>query len=401
MLRFSDARVGDLATTPASGNGVDLNANGAFIEVPGYKVGTAPEDGQAFGFGASGYLPDRDGIYRDNTFVLTVEDGAGGFRNRFPPTAGSALTADEVRNLIDQAIGVAMSLRAQIRRPLNSSVEVTVSVVDVDGTILGIARTPDGPVFGTDVSLQKARGAAFFSNPGTRNFLLTDPIATTPNLNQGFDFSGPGIALSQYVQVVDDFINIPSSFVAFDGNVAFSSRSVGNLARPFYPDGSNGNQNGPLSLPVQAQFSSASPIQGIWSPFYTGFQVDSVFNQVATHLIFVNSGGAQPDAETGCVIPGSPTLGGGTQIFSGGVPLYRDGVFVGAIGVSGDGIDQDDTVAFLGASRAGNLLDTGVGNAPISIRSDGLRPDNVPLRYVQCPYTPFLGSNRQNICQGL
>ena len=94
-------------------------------------------------------------------------------------------------------------------------------------------------------------------------------------------------------------------------------------------------------------------------------------------------------------------MGNGEQIFSGGVPLFRNGVFIGAIGVSGDGIDQDDTVAFLGAFRAGQILGTGVGNAPKNLRSDGLRPRNVTLRYVQCPYTPFLGSNDQNVCDGL
>ena len=35
--------------------------------------------------------------------------------------------------------------------------------------------------------------------------------------------------------------------------------------------------------------------------------------------------------------------------FPGGVPLYKDGKFVGAIGVSGDGVDQDENVAVGGA----------------------------------------------------
>lgn len=35
--------------------------------------------------------------------------------------------------------------------------------------------------------------------------------------------------------------------------------------------------------------------------------------------------------------------------FPGGVPLYKDGVLVGAIGVSGDGVEQDENVADAGA----------------------------------------------------
>ena len=74
---------------------------------------------------------------------------------------------------------------------------------------------------------------------------------------------------------------------------------------------------------------------------------------------------------------------------------------IGAIGVSGDGIDQDDMVAFLGTHRAGLDLGTGVGNADIAIRASTLiKPRNVTLRYVQCPYTPFLGSDAQNVCDG-
>ena len=42
-----------------------------------------------------------------------------------------------------------------------------------------------------------------------------------------------------------------------------------------------------------------------------------------------------------------PNLPNGITIFPGGFPLYRNGVLIGAIGISGDGVDQDD---FVGAS---------------------------------------------------
>ena len=41
-------------------------------------------------------------------------------------------------------------------------------------------------------------------------------------------------------------------------------------------------------------------------------------------------------------------LPNGITVFPGGVPLYKDGVLVGAVGISGDGVDQDDMIAFAG-----------------------------------------------------
>jgi uncharacterized protein GlcG (DUF336 family) len=38
------------------------------------------------------------------------------------------------------------------------------TVVDTNAQILGVIRTPDAPVFGTDVSVQKARSALLFSS---------------------------------------------------------------------------------------------------------------------------------------------------------------------------------------------------------------------------------------------
>jgi uncharacterized protein GlcG (DUF336 family) len=48
-------------------------------------------------------------------------------------------------------------------------------------------------------------------------------------------------------------------------------------------------------------------------------------------------------------ISGSQEFRNGIITFPGGVPLYKSGALVGGIGVSGDGVDQDEAVAFGGA----------------------------------------------------
>ena len=90
----------------------------------------------------------------------------------------------------------------------------------------------------------------------------------------------------------------------------------------------------------------------------------------------------------------------GLQIFPGGVPLYRGGTLVGGVGVSGDGVDQDDMIAFLGVHNAAARLGSGLGNAPSDRRADRLTPQGTRLRFVQCPQAPFLGSDEQGPCAG-
>jgi uncharacterized protein GlcG (DUF336 family) len=70
-----------------------------------------------------------------------------------------------------------------------------------------------------------------------------------------------------------------------------------------------------------------------------------------------------------------PELPNGITIFPGGFPLYRHGVLIGAIGVSGDGIDQDDLIAASG----------GAAFAPPA----GLRADYQFERGVRLPYAKF------------
>ena len=78
----------------------------------------------------------------------------------------------------------------------------------------------------------------------------------------------------------------------------------------------------------------------------------------------------------------------------------RNGTLIGAIGVSGDGVDQDDMIAFLGLHNAGQALGGALGNAPADRRADTVIAQGVRLRYVQCPQAPFIDSSDDNVCDG-
>ena len=80
------------------------------------------------------------------------------------------------------------------------------------------------------------------------------------------------------------------------------------------------------------------------------------------------------------------------------MPIYKNGVFVGAIGASGDGIDQNDMAPFLGVYQTRG----GVSNANLTIRSNKIIiPNrNLALRFIQCPFRPFINDDTQKACGG-
>ena len=356
-----------------------VTSNANFIDVPTYYIAAGGAlAGQAYGNATSGFAADGSGTLGSGAFIVT--DGAA---NRFPATASilpapaTGMSAAEVTQIISSAIGVANQARAQIRRPLNTPAQVTVSVVDLGGNVLGVARTSDAPIFGADVSLQKARTAAFFSKNTAGAEITAAPNVTY--FDDGPVASGVTVTLGNYVSASSAF-----GSTGFTGTKAFSARAIGNIARPLFPDGINGSPNGPLSKPL-----------AIWSPFNTGLELDLVYNNLVTAIVVP----ATPT--TNCTATPAPTLSNGTQIFPGAMPIYRGSTLIGAIGVSGDGVDQDDMIAFLGLSRAGTALGTNLGNAPAGIRADTLTPQGSNLRYVQCPQSPFINSNQQNVCSGI
>jgi len=137
-------------------------------------------------------------------------------------------------------------------------------------------------------------------------------------------------------------------FLNFGVMVAMSVRAVGFLAQCNYPPGIDGNPPGP----------------------FNGQQ--EMFSRLAGNH-------CDPGAIT---FPGgalNPSLPNGITIFPGAFGLYRNGVLIGAIGVSGDGVDQDDIV---GASGTHDFL------APENIRSDQFFFRGTRLPYAKFPRDP-------------
>ncbi len=395
QLRFLDASRDRLKSNPAGATFAAVSGVlGTLTPVRGYYAeNTAPSllSGTAYGSVESGIRKASSAEFNNPDAFILVD---GNNAPRYPPRAGTdgadiaePLTAAEVRAVLEEAFLVMSKARGQIRQPLDSRAQVSISVVDTRGAVLGLVRGPDAPMFGTDVSLQKARTAAFFSGPYAAAELSANPIADVRNR----------------VQQVRDFLGDQS---ALTGKVAFSDRAGGNLSRPFFPDGEVGRPNGPLSRPI-----------GEWSPFATGLQSALIVTNIAEHIFFVQGSGAggggteSQDTARGCTQMGVGSATGvnrlqnGIQIFPGSVPIYRGSVLVGAIGISGDGIDQDDMISFLGLANAGKRLGT-IGHADPAIRADRVvvtlaDGKQVRLRYVNCPVSPFVGSTEQDVCNGL
>ncbi len=374
-LRYTDLTYDQIDPVPSEGASFD---DSRLVAVPEFTRGEVRE-GVMYGSPASGVMrTSRRGL---PSAVLVGNGGAVRFPTR-PGTgpAGIALTASEVDALLDSALTTASRARAAIRRPLDNPANVSIWVVDINGEPLGFVRSADGPVFGIDVSLQKARSVTLISSPSAAERLSA--------MGQG-----------GYVAATKALIG-PD---ALSNGVAFGNRSIANISRPYFPDGIQGKPNGPFSLPFPGTAEGRS-----WSPFNTGLQLDLSFGGIAQALQLIPSA-SFPDSCVGGVL--TRNLANGLQIFPGGVPLYRGSTLIGGFGISGDGVDQDDLIAFYSASRRGldfvghtGIGDAGLGfHAPKEMRADAqeVSDTGVRLRYVNCPEGPFAGSNDQNVCDGL
>ena len=138
-------------------------------------------------------------------------------------------------------------------------------------------------------------------------------------------------------------------------NRAYSARTVGFLAQSLYPPGINGTAPG-LFFGLQERFSAIT-------------SMPILFTNPVSGAVFTTSTNVNPN------------LPNGITIFPGGFPLYRNGILIGAIGVSGDGIDQDDLVSASGAA---------VFLPPIPIRADQTQYRGARLPFAKFPRNPAM-----------
>jgi uncharacterized protein GlcG (DUF336 family) len=125
---------------------------------------------------------------------------------------------------------------------------------------------------------------------------------------------------------------------------AVTNRTIGFGAQPFFPSGIDGTPPGP--------FFNLYTID-VAAPCSQGLQVPSA---------------AWPKVNQSGIV-----------FFPGSEPLYKNGVLVGGLGVSGDGVDQDDFVTAGGAAGF---------EADPSIRADQIVIEGVRLPFLKFPRNP-------------
>jgi uncharacterized protein GlcG (DUF336 family) len=239
-----------------------------------------------------------------------------------------SVTAADVTAMIERGVAEANQVRAAIRLPLNSTAKMVFAVTDKAGDVLGLYRMPDATFFSIDVAVAKARNVAYYDDPAQ-----LQAIDQVPGLNKG---------------------------------VAMTARTFRYLASPFFPVGIDKNPPGPFSVLNDTGVRE----NGVPQPA-------SSFQTVAGFAAF------HPQANFRD--PNNITNQNGIVFFPGSAPLYKDVTgngqkqLVGGLGVSGDGVDQDDDVTFQAS----------VGfTPPPSVP----RADEVMVRGVRLPYQKF---NRQ------
>jgi uncharacterized protein GlcG (DUF336 family) len=209
-------------------------------------------------------------------------------------TVPDGLTVEDVRRVIEQAVAVALRTRAQIRLPISQPARMQIAVSDPAGEILAAFRMADATFFSLDVAITKARNTYYFSTREgyevLRGFVRDNPYDSyrwepEPPAGQGW---------------------------------AITARTLSFAGQPLFPPG--------IDLVVP-------PTPGPWFDLFVY------------------------DSKNACTEGPGPTRGAnraylnqsGIVWFPGSAPLYKNGRLVGGMGVSGDGVEQDDYVSQLGS----------------------------------------------------
>lgn len=146
----------------------------------------------------------------------------------------------------------------------------------------------------------------------------------------------------------------PADLPGVPPGTAVTARTLSFGSQPLFPAGIGGQPNFP---PSPADI-------GREGPFYRSLYIRDVFNPCTQ--------GGQP---------ANPNQSG-IVFFPGSTPLYKNGVLAGGLGISGDGVEQDDYVTAAGWEGL---------EPPEEIRADRIFVDGVRLPYFKFPRNPERG----------
>lgn len=271
----------------------------------------------------------RDGLQAPEAYVIGPRAS----------TVAGGLTESDVRQIVERSVEVALRTRAMIRLPINQPSRMTIGVSDEAGEVLALFRMADGTVFSSDVAMTKARNAYYFST------------------REGYE------VLRGFVARSAEGYRWEPDPPAGQG-WAVTARTISFGGQPLFPPG--------VDLEEQLERRDDREREG---PFFDLYVYDT---------------------RNACSEGPGPSRGGnraflnqsGIVWFPGSVPLYKNGRLVGGLGVSGDGVEQDDYVSQLGSEGFQPPDSLRVDNSFI-VDTNGAR---VRLPYLKLPRHPEFNS---------
>ena len=319
------------------GDAMAVNPGGIPLFKNGYAVGgvgvvsttsDAAEFAAYYGAHHSGFLPDPSQLPPPG--VVIVGGIALPFVNQTSPPNG---------------IGPGTTAGTYSVGPLNGGLPPEEDLVGPSGGTSGLTQSDVATIVSQAVATAEITRAVIRLPPGSptrMTIALTDLDGTILALHRMPDATvfSIDVAVAKARNVI--YFSGPAGTPDLPGvpaSTAVTNRTIGFGSQPFFPPGIDGSNPG---------------------PFFSLYSFD---------ISHPCSQGSQ-----------APNLNqSGIVFFPGSVPLYKNGVLVGGLGVSGDGVDQDDFVTNGGA--------TGF-EAPDNIRADQIVINGVRLPYLKFPRNP-------------
>jgi uncharacterized protein GlcG (DUF336 family) len=322
--------VNDSDPTAVNPGGVPLFRNGSLVGGIGV-AGVAPNVAEYAAFAAAtsngfGPAPAAPGVVFIGGVALPFVNqktppsgiGTGSFTGGFVVGPSSSPGTPPEGMLVAPAAGLLGGLAASdVTQIINNSIATA-------NTTRAVIRLPIGSSARMAIAVADLDGKIIGLYRMADSTVFSIDVAASKARNMVY-FNGPARSAA-------DLTGVPMG-------TAVTNRTIGFGAQPFFPPGINGSFPGP--------FFNLYP-QDVANPCTQGFQV------------------AGPNQS-------------GIVFFPGSVPLYRNGVLVGGLGISGDGVDQDDFVASGGSAGF---------EAPSAIRADQIVLQGVRLPYLKFPSNP-------------